>query len=86
MSSLIPDIESSKKSKIYFKTFNDPMPHGIFKTKKNKKDGLFERKAKMENSSINAGRWTEDEHSIFMKACLQHGPKWTNVNFILLNL
>jgi hypothetical protein len=48
----------------------------IFKTKKLKRNGLLERKS----IKMNVGRWTNEEHQIFLEACLKYGPNWKLVN------
>jgi hypothetical protein len=34
---------------------------------------------------ITKGRWTQEEHRAFMKACLKYGCNWKEVNFINLD-
>jgi SHAQKYF class myb-like DNA-binding protein len=51
----------------------------IFKIRKNKRRGLLEKKIMRFNKTINQGRWTREEHVIFIKACLKHGANWFKI-------
>ncbi len=52
----------------------------IFSIKKMKRNGLLEKKQLKLRRILRKGRWTREEHSRFLKACLLYGSKWRKVN------
>lgn len=52
----------------------------IFIIKKFQRNGLLEKK-KMKNQKIlQSGKWSREEHSLFINASLKYGSNWRKVN------
>ncbi len=51
----------------------------IFSIKKMKRNGLLEKKQLKLRTALKKGRWTREEHTRFLRACLLYGSKWKKV-------
>jgi hypothetical protein len=67
----------------YFKTFKSHSKYKIFLSKKLKRNGLLEKKTILMNSKIKVGRWTKEEHKLFLIACNMYGPQWKKVRILI---
>lgn len=57
----------------------------IFKIKKLKRKGLFEKKSMIISNMLGTGKWTSKEKEKFIYSCYVHGPKWKKVNIGFIN-
>lgn len=51
----------------------------IFLIKKYNRNGLFEKKIMRNGKTLRTGKWSKEEHNIFLQAILKYGAKWKKV-------
>jgi SHAQKYF class myb-like DNA-binding protein len=62
-----------KQSRFDIDTFDQENNHD-----KKEEDGDYEQ-GEMNQSGINTGRWTRQEHEIFQEALKKYGKEWKNI-------
>jgi len=71
--------EFSKTKKLYRLNIKGNLDDKIFSIRKMKRNGLLEKKQLKLRIALKKGRWTIEEHTGFLKACLIYGSKWKKV-------
>ena len=76
---MIQKLNEKKKAKYEKKVVNTTTKN-IFKIKKYFRNGLLEKKMMKNSECLKVGKWSKDEHNLFITASLKYGDNWKKVN------